>query len=195
MVQFHGNRSSIKWNKFWEENCIEKPHRCSYKLVLLKMSDVDMNRKVLRLRKDSNWLLLIVSEKKTHQRIFSRVHYDEATPVRMVLPLRLEHPKKMRRTIPCGSVCDDKNIRHIEFETVNAVWWLSQIWLSKRYFLLPWGWEGSPWGEGWVLRHLRRVARNDKSERISICIILRGLFHSLSTKRRLHQIWLSRWYF
>ena len=51
--------------------------------------------------------------------------YDEATPVRMVLPLRLEHPfvspKKMRRAFLCGSACDDKNIRHIEFETINVV--------------------------------------------------------------------------
>ena len=35
MVQFHGNKSSMKWKKYWKENCIEKPHRCSYELVFL----------------------------------------------------------------------------------------------------------------------------------------------------------------
>ena len=25
--------SSMKWKKYWKENCIEKPHRCSYKLA------------------------------------------------------------------------------------------------------------------------------------------------------------------
>ena len=52
-------------------------------------------------------------------------YYDEATPVRMVLLLRLEHPfvprGKIRRTSPCGGVSDNKNIRHIEFESNNVV--------------------------------------------------------------------------
>ena len=34
MVQLHGNKSSMKWKKNWKENCIEKPYRCSYEIVL-----------------------------------------------------------------------------------------------------------------------------------------------------------------
>ena len=127
------------------------------------------------------------------------VQYDEATPVRMVLPLRLEHPLvplgKIRRTSSCGSVNDDKNICHIEFESINVVWRLNQKCLSKWYFLLPLGSEGSPWGGGWVLRHPRMVTRKDKSERLYIWIVLRGLFHSLPTKGWLSQICLSWWHF
>ena len=36
MVQFHGNKSSMKWKRYWKENCIEKPHRCLYKLATRK---------------------------------------------------------------------------------------------------------------------------------------------------------------
>ena len=38
IVQLYENKSSMKWKKYWKENCIEKPHRCSYELVLLLSS-------------------------------------------------------------------------------------------------------------------------------------------------------------
>ena len=34
--QFDRNITSIEWKEYWKENCIEKPHRCSYKLSFHK---------------------------------------------------------------------------------------------------------------------------------------------------------------
>ena len=61
----------------------------------------------------------------------ARRHFDEVTTVKMVLPLQLEHPfnpiGEIRQTSPCGRLCDDKNIRHIEFESNNVIRRLRQI--------------------------------------------------------------------